>query len=284
MSTSPATLTALSAYWRAQGGVMLGIVGNKAHTSGYHLGKDRIFDGSGPGIGWSDYSVKLPRDKAGLTNAASAIDLGKLGGSLGNLRAFSEWLVAQCQSKTPGTGDIREIIYSPDGVKVQRYSGVDGKIHTGPGNGDLSHRSHTHISYFRDSQARAKVPTFAPYFATPEGPVKWFIVPELRTLALVKDGTWLYHDSSLAADPQNINLSPARELVLVGTFSASVSIVAYEPRAGDVDSTSKALFVRTADIASTSVEVPCDQADLDAANAAGYAAAKAKAIAAVGAI
>ena len=120
--------------------------------------------------------------------------------------------------------------------------------------------------------------------APPEEPMKSFVVPELRTLALVKDGSWLYQDSSLAADPQNVNLSPARELVLVGTFSASVSIVAYEPRAGDVDDTSKALFVRTADIASTSVEVPCDQADLDAANAAGYAAAKAAATAAVGGI
>ena len=284
MSTSPATLTALSAFWRAQGGVMLGIVGNKAHTSGYHLGKDRIFDGAGPGIGWNDYSVKLPRDKAGLTNAASAIDLGKLGGSLANLRTFSKWLVGQCIAKADATGDIREIIYSPDGVKVQRYSGVDGKIHTGPGNGDLSHRTHTHLSYFRDSQARSKVPAFAPYFATPEDTVKSFIVPEQHTLAMIKDGTWLYQDNSLAANPQNINLSPARELVLVGTFSAEVSIVAYETPAGDANAVSNALFVRTADIAGTSIEVPCDQADLDAANAKGYATAKAKATAAVGAI
>ena len=282
MSTAPATITALGAYWTAQGGVMLGIVGNRAHTSGYHLGKDRIF---GPnGKGWNDYSVKEARDKRGLTNAAAAIDLGRLNGSLTGLWAFSRWFAQQCMDGKPGYGDVREVIFwstARDRVIGWSATAPDRWIND---YGDLSHKTHTHISFYRDSQARGKVELFAPYFAEPEEAMKSFIVPEQRTLAMVKDGTWLYQDSSLAADPQNINLSPARELVLVGTFSASVSIVAYEPRAGDVDDTSHAMFVRTADIAGTSVELPCDQADLDAANAAGYASAKAKAIAAVGAI
>ena len=76
MSYNPASLRALGSYWVAQGGVNLGVVGNTAHVKGYHLGKDRIFDAGGPGIGWNDYSVKTARDKAGLTNGASAIDLG----------------------------------------------------------------------------------------------------------------------------------------------------------------------------------------------------------------
>ena len=162
MTTNPQTLRDLGAYWVSQGGVNLGVVGNAAHTSGYHLGKDRIF--STGGLGWSDYSVKLARDKAGLTNAASAIDLGKLNGSLANLRTFSRDLVARCMTNAATRRDVREIIYSPDGVKVQRYSGIDNLIHTGPGNGDSSHTGHTHISWLRDSEGRDKRPVFAPYF------------------------------------------------------------------------------------------------------------------------
>ena len=81
--------------------------------------------------------------------------------------------------------------------------------------------------------------------------VKSFIVPEVRTLAKVKDLVWLYVDSSLAADPANIQLSPPRELVLIGWFSAAVLIVAYEPAASDADTTSRAMFVRSAEIGST---------------------------------
>lgn len=170
MTFAPPTLLALAAYWTSNGGVNLGIIGNQKHCAGYHLGRDRIFgncacrpDGTcEPGLGANDYSVQSSRDKA--TDAASAIDLGKLNGSFQELYAFSRWLVKQCQAKAPGAKDVREIIYSPDGVKVQRYSGIDGQIHTGPGNGDGSHTTHTHISYFRDSEDRTKLVLFAPYF------------------------------------------------------------------------------------------------------------------------
>lgn len=164
MTFAPASLRSLGSFYEAQGGVNLGIVGNTAHTTGYHLGRDRIYDGSGPGTGDNDYSVQLARDKAGLTDAASAIDLGRINGSLTELRAFSRWLVAQCQASATFRRDIREIIYTPDGATVQRYSGVDNKIHTGAGNGDSSHLTHTHISYYRDSQDRDKIAQFALYF------------------------------------------------------------------------------------------------------------------------
>lgn len=173
MTIAPQNLTDLSTFWKAHGGVPLGIVGNQKHCSGYHLGKDRIFgscacrpDGTCvPGIGSRDYSVQIRRDKAGLSNAASAIDLGRLDGSLAGLRSFSKWLVRQCQDHPKAYRDIREIIYSPDGRTVQRFSGEDGTIHTGPGNGDSSHTTHTHISFYRDSTGRDMRPLFAPYFA-----------------------------------------------------------------------------------------------------------------------
>lgn len=178
MTYAPASITALAKVYTDHGGVNLGIVGNTAHTVGYHLGRDRIYDGSGPGLGDGDYSVVLSRDKAGLTNAASALDIGKLNGSLTELQAFSRWLVQRAIDGATGTKDIREIIYSPDGVYVKRWSGVDGKVYTSlrknadgsisvitPGNGDASHLWHTHISFYRDSENRDKTGLFAPYFA-----------------------------------------------------------------------------------------------------------------------
>lgn len=165
MTYAPDTLQELAAYWTAHGGESLGIVGNARHRVGYHLGRDRIFDGpTGPGIGARDYSVELERDRAGLTNGAAAIDFGELDGSLDGLRQFSRWLVARCLVDPETRADIREVIYTPDGATVQRYSSVDNAIHTGPGNGDDSHLRHTHVSYYRDSEARDKIAAIRPYF------------------------------------------------------------------------------------------------------------------------
>ena len=170
MTFAPPTLKTLAAYWVAQGGVNLGIVGDTAHlTKGvsYHLGKDDLLAGA--------YSVQLARDQAGLSLAASAIDLGKLDGTLGNLRKFSEWLVNEALAKR--TPDIREIIYcTVDGNYIKRWDGPTNKVivsmrktSTGwtvvnSGNGDATHASHTHISYYRDSEFREKISVFQPYF------------------------------------------------------------------------------------------------------------------------
>lgn len=161
MSTfAPPTLKALAAYWVAEGGISLGIVGDTSHIasgSGYHLGRSNLAPG--------DYSIRTARDKAGLTDAASAIDLGRLDGSLTKLQAFSVWLVAQGRSNATGTSDIREIIYSPDGVKVYGWSREAGVRSTPILNyGDSGHLTHTHISFYRDSEGRDKVALFRPYF------------------------------------------------------------------------------------------------------------------------
>lgn len=178
MTYNPLTLRQLGAYWVTHGGVNLGVVGNTAHTKGYHLGKDRIFAATGEG--WKDYSVLHDRDRAGLTNAASAIDLGRLDGTLANLRSFSRWLVAEATEHRDDYRDIREVIYTPDGKTVQRWSGIDGKVYTGPGNGDSSHLTHTHISFFRDSETRDKRPLFAGYFIQPPDTGTGDDVPGLR--------------------------------------------------------------------------------------------------------
>lgn len=169
MTYAPKTLTDLGEYFEEHGGVNLGIVGDVHHTTGYHLGRDRL--------DLPDYSVKQPRDIAGLTNAASAIDLGRIHGSLDELYRFSRELVRACQAKAAGYRDVREVIYSPDGQRVQRWSGVDGQIHTGEGNGDASHLSHTHVSYFRDSEGRSKVGLFAPLMEEDMAAPVWHPLP-----------------------------------------------------------------------------------------------------------
>ena len=171
MTFAPPTIAALAAYWKSQQGVNLGIVGDTAHLTrgtSYHLGQDDLLPGA--------YSAQLPRDREpALTNAAAAIDLGKLKDSYTELRRFSEWLVTQALAGK--CRDIREVIYcTSDGQYIKRWSGPDNKVYTSmhktssgwqvvtPGNGDSSHATHTHISFYRDSEFREKVSLFQPYF------------------------------------------------------------------------------------------------------------------------
>ena len=163
MSTQPTSLIALRAFLGPRTGLSagnLGIVGDARHLRGYHLGRDRIF--SATGAGWADYSVRTARDKAGLTNHASAMDIG----NFPRLRSLSVWLVAQARANKPGTSDIREIIYSPDGRTVLRWDRERG-FASAPrtGEADDSHKWHTHISWFRDSLGRDKVTPFRAFFA-----------------------------------------------------------------------------------------------------------------------
>lgn len=135
----------------------VGIVGNAAHRGGYHCGSDRVVD--------NDYSVvESSRDRTGLTDFASALDVGlfvvtTLKGSF-NLRHFSRWMVAQCKAGAVDTRDIREVIYSPDGRTVKRWDRL-GKRSTG----DSSHLTHTHFSFFRDAikAGRDLTPLFRRY-------------------------------------------------------------------------------------------------------------------------
>lgn len=106
--------------------------------------------------------------------------------------------------------------------------------------------------------------------ATSEDIVKAFPVYEQRAYAKVKTGAWLYDNSDLKASPGNVQLSPGRELVYVGTFSRDVRIVAYEGTAPDANASSLGMFVRATDIEGTRVEASADCTDvqqkLDAAN------------------
>lgn len=127
-----------------------GIVGDAAHAGGgdsYHLGADQIRARGGR----NRYSVdESSRDKAGLDDYASGVDFGyfavTVGGRTWDLYDFNEWLIALCKAGDPDTRDLREVIYSPDGRTVKRWDALGYR--TG---GDSSHRTHTHLSEFRDA-------------------------------------------------------------------------------------------------------------------------------------
>ncbi|MGC4864403.1 hypothetical protein ACLQ3B_03085 [Micromonospora sp. DT53] len=138
----------------------VGIVGDSAHLGGYHCGSDRVVP--------NDYSVvESPRDRAGLTLDAAALDVGQFdvrsGGRTNTLASFSVWCVAQCAANAADTRDIREIIYSPDGSTVKRWDRLGKRT-----SGDSSHRWHTHFSFFRDATkaGRDQRPLFRRYLSS----------------------------------------------------------------------------------------------------------------------
>ncbi len=167
MTYAPRPLSRLASLWASHGGTNLGIVGDTRHQktgTSYHLGRSNLRSDA--------YSRLTARDKAGLTEAASAIDLGRLDGKLTALRRFSQWLVEQAQANEPGTHDIREIIWSPDGKVVLRWDRQRGYASKPrPGEADTSHYTHTHVSFYRDSENREKTQLFERYWTdTPPGP------------------------------------------------------------------------------------------------------------------
>lgn len=168
MTFAPPTLTELARFWTSHGGVNLGIVGDTGHIdkgTSYHLGRSQLARGA--------YSAVTARDRAGLSEAASAIDLGKLDGSLADLRTFSRWLVSQARRNAPGTRDMREIIYSPYGRSVFRWDRQRGYASVAhPGEADLTHLTHTHVSFYRDAEKRDHTTAFRPYFE--EEPMRSF--------------------------------------------------------------------------------------------------------------
>lgn len=75
MSTAPQSSKDVRHYIAEKAGVPGANISIRSARSnrGYHAGKDQIFGPGGKGN--KDYSVKDPRDKAGLTNASAAIDV-----------------------------------------------------------------------------------------------------------------------------------------------------------------------------------------------------------------
>lgn len=125
-----------------------GIVGDTPHTVGgdsYHLGADQLRTSP------RRYSVdESARDRRGVDNNASAMDVGyfKVTTAKGtfDLYAYNAWLIGLCRAGDPDTADLREVIYSLDGDTVLRFDDLGLRT-----TGSLSHRTHTHLSEYRDA-------------------------------------------------------------------------------------------------------------------------------------
>lgn len=166
MTFAPASIKGLAAYLVAQGFGNSGIVGDAAHQAraSYHNGQDAITAHGRTAA--NDYTIRTARDREPhLTDAASALDIGRGTRPLGDLQALSRWFVDECRRNAPGTDDVREFIYSPDGSTVLRWDRERG-FASAPqtGEADSSHLWHTHISFYRDSEAREKVTPWRGYF------------------------------------------------------------------------------------------------------------------------
>ncbi len=149
MSYAPKTLLDLDSYLRGHGVPTVGIVGDSGHTYGYHLGKDRLPSG--------DYSASLARDRAGLTNAASAIDIGNHTG----LRALTNFLALAGASGA--AKDVREVIGPGLDGRAYRWAAENDWDREGPRASGDSHEWHCHVSFYRDSEYRDKITLFEPY-------------------------------------------------------------------------------------------------------------------------
>ena len=165
MSNAP---TGLLAFRRAVmsvtglGAAEVGIVGDGAHarTGGYHEGRDvlvsigRYHPGDQYiGAAGEDYSARLRRDRTGLTDDASAVDVGD-NWPRGGRAAWLRWnrsLVAALHAGDQALAPVRAVNYSPDGTARKRtdrehgWSVIDSTD---------SVNIHTHVEFYRDSEGR----------------------------------------------------------------------------------------------------------------------------------
>lgn len=279
MTYAPASISDAASYLVGQGFANLGIVGDAAHTWGYHAGKDRIF---GPaGQGWADVSVKTVRDKAGLSNAASALDLGHADKS--QLRSFTGWLINRCKANAADTRDLREVIGSLDGRNTIYYDRERDVVATNAPGVDSSHLWHTHLSFYRDSENRAKRGLFTPYWEGTGGVMGVRIkllgtvdMTPLDAFGTAKVGTaaitfWRVSDAGTISVPASTDLGVVQLATALSAlnsgYPAGTALVA--------TNISGELFVTPREaVLFTPLPVPTDttpfsQADLDASRKAG---------------
>lgn len=151
MTYAPDDLKAVQRYCQTVTGqpwASLGIIHSTPQGGGYHEGRDLLHRaGTAPEDPGSDYSyTESQRDRNGLTDAGSAFDLG---GNFPRFYEFNRWIVGRCQAKDPRCRDIREVIHTLDGRTVRRWDALGRRT-----SGDDSHLTHSHISFFRDSDGR----------------------------------------------------------------------------------------------------------------------------------
>ncbi len=115
-----------------------GIVGDTAHSFGYHLARQDLPS--------SDYSVQLAPDKLGASDCASALDI-TLDPTL--MKTVTQRLLTACQARDPRVKALREFCGTLNGVDTYPY---DNYQHGSEGldSWDNSHLWHVHCSFLRE--------------------------------------------------------------------------------------------------------------------------------------
>ena len=220
MTYAPATLLEVRAFLKGKDADLqnaeLGITGGPSHVltgTSYHLGGDQLKMGKNP------YSARTRRDLAGLadpeiSNAACALDIDD---DLDDLRVLSTWLVNECRAGAADTLDIREIIYSPDGITVWTWDREQGRTSLPQRRGDSSHRTHTHISFYRDSTRRPKVGLFRRFYTSKRKAITMFFLQVTG------------NDQIYISDGQHTRAVPGGQwdLTCVPLINAGVPLLAY---------------------------------------------------------
>ncbi|MEU7876004.1 hypothetical protein [Dactylosporangium sp. NPDC049140] len=170
MSSAPADLLQFRADARTVtglGAADVGIVGDGAHqkTGGYHEGKDVLVTigryhapaTANVGSGGEDYSARQARDRNGLTNSASASDVGSQwphGGRAAWLR-WNNLLYAEMRDHQDRLPALRAINVSLDGKTKKRFDQLrrdDGLIASTD-----TVDTHTHLELWRDTEGNRKI-------------------------------------------------------------------------------------------------------------------------------
>jgi hypothetical protein len=118
---------------------MGGIVGDTAHSFGYHLAREDL-----PG---SDYSVELAQDKMGASDCASALDVS-LPSDL--MRKCTGNLLAAAKAHDPRLRAVREFCGTLNSSQTYPWQLVPSNGSEGVDTWDHSHLSHIHISILRE--------------------------------------------------------------------------------------------------------------------------------------
>lgn len=114
---------------------MSGIVGDRAHTYGYHRARSQLAS--------SDYSVRLAKDKQGDANAASAIDISL---SASMMRTVTKRFMKVAKDKSdPRRAYFREFFGTLNGKTVTGWDTSSNSATTS----DSSHLWHVHVSVYR---------------------------------------------------------------------------------------------------------------------------------------
>lgn len=116
-----------------------GIVGDVAHSFGYHLARRDL-----PA---SDYSVQLPKDKLGKSDCASALDV-TLPPDL--MQTCTRRLLDAAKAHDPRLHAVREFCGTLDGKQTFPWQLTPTDGGEGVGTWDDSHLWHIHISILRE--------------------------------------------------------------------------------------------------------------------------------------